>query len=332
MSWSDYHLDHPGFCTPLPVLRGLVSALCERREAVDSGFYSSCTVSSGARAAAYAHQLADTVLLAPGVYSLSPKNTEDDVLFRPVARCSDTNSSYTFMEHFDAELETLVESGAYTDSSGAVYSSLEQLASSAGYSALIAPEGGVMERSLNAGWAVQRRDMLGKLRYVQTEEGYAVETASAGNASGSTPQSAYNNLSGWSVETDSSLSPGLRCSERYYYHSGGYWHLTDAEEITRILPAFHGITAASAGVLIFEAGAPEEYGSGWTCVFDPLGTTISSGVNSFVLSGGVFASWGYGSATIPADASVTENYSRGWEARNVRIIYDYNTTFDFREE
>ena len=65
--------------------------------------------------------------------------------------------------------------------------------------------------------------------------------------------------------------------------------------------------------------------------FDPLGTTVSSGVNSLTLSGGVFASWGCGSAAIPAGSSGTEHL-RGWEARNVQIIYDYNTTFDFREE
>ena len=49
MSWNGYHLDDPLFCTPLPVIRGLVSALCERREAVDSVFHASCT-SSGASA------------------------------------------------------------------------------------------------------------------------------------------------------------------------------------------------------------------------------------------------------------------------------------------
>ena len=49
MSWDDYHLNDPTLCTPLPVMRGLVSALCERREAVDSEFHASC-MSSGASA------------------------------------------------------------------------------------------------------------------------------------------------------------------------------------------------------------------------------------------------------------------------------------------
>ena len=51
MGWVEYHLNDPTFCTPLPVMRGLVSALCERREAVDSEFHASCT-SSGTSAVA----------------------------------------------------------------------------------------------------------------------------------------------------------------------------------------------------------------------------------------------------------------------------------------
>ena len=240
------------------------------------------------------------------------------------------------MEHFDGELTALVSSGAYVDPTGAVYSSLEQLASSAGYSALVPANGGIMERSLNARWAIQRRDMLNKLRYVMTEGGYAVENAVGENGSGSTPQEAYDDTaSGRSATVDSSIAPDLRNTVDYYCHSGGYWHCYSATEITRILPAFDGVPAASAGLMTFSAVAPEADGSpagdSWTETFDPLGTTVSSGVNSLTLSGGIFASWGCGSATIPAGSSGTE-YLRGWEARNVQIIYDYNTTFDFREE
>ena len=338
MSWSDCHLDHPAFCTPLAPLRGLVSAFCERREAVDSDFHASCTASSGARAAVVAAELANTTLCVPGEAFLTPED-ERSVKFRRVAKTAaspDSVESFTFMEHFDGELTALVSSGAYIDSSGAVYSSLEQLASSAGYSALVAPEGGIMRHCLNARWAVQRRDMLKHLRYVLTSGGYAVETAVGENGSGSTPQAAYDDtVSGRSISMDSSAAPDIRNVTDYYRHSGGYWHCFSATEITRILPAFDGVTAASAGVMTFSAVAPEAdgapAGNSWTEVFDPLGTTVSSGVNSFVLSGGSFVSWGCGSASIPAGSSGT-NYLRGWEARNVQIIYDYNTTFDFREE
>ena len=123
MSWSDYHLDHPAFCTPLPVLRGLVSALCERREAVDSDFHGSCIVSSGARDATAAAETANTVLLEPGAAFMPPRD-ERAAVFTPIGKTNDWHSSgYTFMEHFDGELELLVERGAYVDSSGAVYSS-----------------------------------------------------------------------------------------------------------------------------------------------------------------------------------------------------------------
>ena len=193
-----------------------------------------------------------------------------------------------------------------------------------------------MERCLNTRWAIQRRDMLNKLRYLRSEGGYAVEMALGSSGSGSTPQEAYDDTaSGRSTTVDSSAAPDIRNTADYYCHSGGYWHCFSATEITRILPAFDGVPAAPSGVMTFSAVAPEADGTqacdSWTEVFDPLGTTVSSGVNSFVLSGGSFVSWGCGSAVIPAGSSGT-NYLRGWEARNVQIIYDYNTTFDFREE
>jgi len=338
MSWSDYHLDHPAFCTPLPPLRGLVSAFCERKEAVDSDYHRSCTISSGAREELMAAELANTALCVPGETLLVPED-ERSVKFLSIAKKAVSEGSiesFTFMEHFDGELTMLVSSGAYVDSSGAVYSSLEQLASSAGYSALVPAEGSIMDRCLNARWAIQRRDMLNQLRYVLTEGGYAVEKAVGQNGSGSTPQEAYDDTaSGRSSTVDSSIAPDIRNVADYYYHSGGYWHCRSATEITRILPAFDGVPSASAGVMTFSAVAPEAEGApavdSWTETFDPLGTTVSSGVNSLTLSGGSFASWGCGSAAIPGGSSGTE-YLRGWEARNVQIIYDYNTTFDFREE
>jgi len=338
MSWSDYHLDHPALCTPLVPLRGLLSAFCERKEAINPGFHAYCMTSSGAMAAAVAAELANTALCLPGEEFMVPED-ERDVKFRPISTKTITPnnaSSYTFMEHFDRELTALVSSGAYVDQSGAVYSSLEQLASSAGYSALVSPEGGIMGHCLNAGWAVQRRDMLNKLRYAQTSERYIVVYAIGSNGSGSTPQAAYNRTSsGRSITVDSSSAPDIINTVDYYCDSDGKWRCYSASEITRILPSFNGVPETSVGVMKFSAVAPEGYGApagdSWTEVFDPLGTTVSSGANSFVLSGGSFVSWRYGSAEIPAGSSGT-NYLRGWEARNVQIIYDYNTTFDFREE
>ena len=334
MSWSDYHLDQPALCTPFPVLRGLISAFGERKEAVDSSFHSSCTVSSGAREAEAAMEMANTTLLEPGASFQQPRD-ERDASFRIIGKTDEWHSSgFTFMEHFDYEIQRLLNRSAYVDASGSEYHTLEQLASSAGYSALVSPDGSGMRHCLNARWAIQRRDMLCKLRYAQTPGGFAVERASAEFGSGNTPQEAYDSLvaSDWTLSQDSSPAPILRCCEKYYYYDGGgYWTLQDACELTRIVPAFAGVPATSVGVMTFSAAAPDEYGDGWTRIFDPLCTTISSGMNSFVLSGGVFASWGYGSASIPAGSSGTK-YSRGWQARNVRIIYDYNTTFEFREE
>ena len=69
-----------------------------------------------------------------------------------------------------------------------------------------------------------------------------------------------------------------------------------------------------------------------TYVFDPLCTTVSSGGNTLVLSGGVFASWGYGSASgLGGPETAPDSCIRGWQARNVRVIYDYESNFNFKQ-
>jgi len=334
--WATYNLVDPHLAPPLPVMRGLVSALCERREAIDSQFHSSCIASSAEKV--YEKAWADVIL---GYTSLSPESTANDVMLRPVKQnYVGGESQWNPMEFFDVELETLVESGRFVDASsgGEPYSSLEQLASSAGYSALIQPETDKMRNALNARWAIQRRDMLKKLRYVYTEGNFAVEYRIAGNTtSPDSPQAAYNALSGWT--TSSSFGYGPDCSEDYYYHQDGYWHFYQAAELVKIKPNFDVIGGsnyrdyvlpATEGIMTFEAGPIEAYGGGYENVFSPLCTTVSSGANTFVLSNGVFASWGYGSASALPATSQTQ-YMVGWEADNVQIIYDYNSVFNFKE-
>ena len=69
-----------------------------------------------------------------------------------------------------------------------------------------------------------------------------------------------------------------------------------------------------------------------TYVFDPLCTTVSSGANTLVLSSGVFASWRYGSASgLGGPDTVPGSYIRGWQARNVKVIYDYESNFEFKQ-
>jgi hypothetical protein len=101
-----------------------VSAFCERKEAVDSDFHRSCTVSSGAREKMVAAELANTALCVPGEAFLVPED-ERSVKFLPIGKNAVSEGSvesFTFMEHFDGELTALISSGAYVDRTGAAYS------------------------------------------------------------------------------------------------------------------------------------------------------------------------------------------------------------------
>ena len=108
-----------------------------------------------------------------------------------------------------------------------------------------------------------------------------------------------------------------------------------------LTPEHHGCPAASGGKIVFDAvdlrerdedGNPEEDEYN-TYIFDPLCTTVSSGANALPLSNGVFASWGYGAASgIGGSDTVPGDYIRGWQAQNIKIIYDYETNFNFKQE
>ena len=129
MSWSDYHLTDPFFCTPLPVMRGLVSAACERREALDSAFHASC-VSSGASA------VAESVLTG-----MLCRSAAAEIPFRRIEKEAPSFVPYdigvsryfSFMHMFDAFLRETLEGGGqrnFTDSAGnRTYDSLNSIAS-----------------------------------------------------------------------------------------------------------------------------------------------------------------------------------------------------------
>ena len=53
---------------------------------------------------------------------------------------------------------------------------------------------------------------------------------------------------------------------------------------------------------------------------------------ALVLSGGVFASWGYGSASgLGGTDAAPDSCIRGWQALNVRVIYDYEPNYNFKQ-
>ena len=362
MSWNDYHLNSPYFCTPLPVMRGLVSAACERREAIDAEFHASC-VSSGA--SAVAESVLAEMLLCSSAGGIPFKSIRKAYLnFAPYA--NGFSSCYSFMHMFDAFLcETLGEfegpggygHHAFTNSAGTgAYGSQEALASAL-QETLIAPHSfdssaadadGDFRVVLNAAWASQRTRMLKMLRYVGVENGgFAMRRADTdGLAYGPTPQSAYDAVPAWTV---SEIAFGgwwtpLACRAEYHYNAWDVpeerWAFNSASEITLITPLFDGCPETSAARLGFDAvDLRERDGEGTiieestdTFVFDPLCAGVSSGANTLILSGGSFASWGCGSASaFGGPDTPAGRYVRGWQAQNVRIIYDYESFFNFKQ-
>lgn len=362
MSWNDYHLNSPFFCTPLPVMRGLVSAACERREAVDAEFHASC-VSSGASAVAET-RLAE-MLFCSSAGEIPFKEIRKEYLsFAPYG--NGVSGYYSFMHMFDAFLgETLAGGGefagygyrTFTDSTGSrTYDSQEGLASAL-CEPLIAPHSFDSSAAnadcdfhvvLNASWASQRTRMLKMLRYVDVSRGgFAIRRADIGRiAYGPTPQSAYDAISSWTFSETvfTGWENPLDCRVEYQYNAWDIpeerWAFDFASEITRITPVFDGCLETASGRLSFDADDLRERdkeghiveNTSETIVFDPLCTGVSSGANTLLLSNGCFASRGYGSASAFGGPETSAGrYVRGWQARNVKVVYDYESTFNFKQ-
>lgn len=360
MSWDDYHLNEPSFCTPLPVMRGLVSALCERREVVDSDFHESCMTSG--TSAVIENQLAH-MLTGKWYDEADPQ----EIPFREIRRESAYDElmgfsrRLSFMHIFDAVLVHTLEphdSRQFSDSSGnTVYGTIGDLASALsenlivpqtvpeGHSSGTVPTDGTLQVCLNAAWASQRARMLRLLRYVNVNSGgYAMRQAvspDSYHAFGASPQEAYDAIPYWTF--DEQADPP-ECRLEYLYTSVSdpdeRWSIHSAWEPLSITPEYQGCPVTSNGTFRFDAvdprqrdenGNPTGNGSG-TYLFDPMCTTVSSGANTLVLSSGVFASWGYGTATsIGGPDTAPGNYIRGWQALNVKVIYDYESYFNFRQ-
>ena len=164
---------------------------------------------------------------------------------------------------------------------------------------------------------------------------------------GATPQSAYNAIQSRTISDTvfAGWENPLECRVEYHHNEWDEpeerWAIDSAWETARITPLFDGCPPTSAGRLCFDAvdlrerdesGGIVESGSG-TYVFDPLCANISSGANTLVLSGGSFASWGYGTASALGGQDTPHGqYIRGWQARNVKVIYDYESIFNFKQE
>lgn len=369
--WDDYHLNDPAFCTPLPVMRGLVSALCERREAVDSEFHASCT-SSGVSAVVenrLAHILGGEWYDDADLREIPFRKIRKEYAYDEIWGCE---RNLSFMHVFDAFLIHTLEAHSevmgygtrqFTDSAGStVYGSPEDLASALS-ERLIAPDtvpagsssgavdaDGTLQVCLNAAWAAQRMRMLKLLRRVRVVSGgFTMRYAAAPgdlHSYGASPQDAYDAIPSWSLADTGFAGWETPMGCRVEYRYTGFdapderWTIHSAREIAQIVPDHRGCLAASAGFLRFgavdlrerdETGTPQEDGIN-TYVFDPLCTSVSSGANTLPLSSGVFASWGYGTASaVGGSGTAPGDYIRGWQAQNVEVVYDYESNFNFKQ-
>ena len=371
MNWDDYCLNDPTLSTPLPVMRGLVYALCERLEAVDSEFHAICT-SSGT--SAVAEQCLAHILCGESYEYADPREIPFRSIGKEYARDGIWGGyrNLSFMHLFDTLLEYTAagrsgimgyEVRQFTDSRGnPIYGSVRNLASALS-EPLIAPRSFTRINSfgtvatddafqicLNAAWAAQRARMLKLLRYVSvTSGGFMMQCAVSPadlDCFGASPQEAYDLVTSRTISDIrfAGWETSVECRAAYVYV--GFeaperrWMVRSTWELSQILPDHQDCLTTSVGTLEFDAvdlrqrdenEEPIEDGS-FTYVFDPLGAAISSGTTTLALSSGVFASWGYGTASgIGGSDTAPGDYIRGWQARNIKVIYDYESTFNFKQ-
>lgn len=335
MGWNDYSLKDPTFCQPLRVMRGLVSALVERRFPVMSGVYSSA-INSGS---AYYTSALNRMLNGQAYI---------DYPFRRVARVGTHSANVgIFAYEMDYQIDELLGGDMqYCDSNGVVISSVADLAQMATGSALISTSR--FERCLDVKWAKQRQKMLEFLHFTTTDSGNLwIEKRDNDNTrSGSTVQDAYNALpaSNWDKHTSRyTWTPYRAAIVNYYRNSWDTdYYIYSAFETTCLSCTYGGIMMPQNGELRFDAVAPSGWG-GTSSKFHPLNTvgtkTIVSGANVLqlenVISSGsytnaVFASWGHGSANFSGESCAQgEDIIAGWQMQNVKIIYDYDSVFEF---
>jgi len=338
MGWDTYSLKDPMFCQPLHVMRGLVSALVERRFPVVSGAYSSA-INSGS--AYYTSAL--NRMLNGQAYIEYP--------FKRVARVGTHSANVgIFAYEMDYQIDELLNYGnmQYCDSNGFVISSVADLAQMATGSALISTSR--FERCLDVEWAKQRQKMLEFLHFTTTDSGglWIDKDENDNTRSGATVQSAYNDLpaNGWSSRTHryTDIAPERAAIVNYYRNSWDTdYYIYSAYETTCLSCTYGGgILMPQNGELRFDAVAPSGWG-GTSSKFHPLNNTgtktIVSGANVLqletVISSGnyasaVFGSWGHGNANLGAESCAQgEDIIAGWQMQNVKIIYDYDSVFEF---
>ena len=370
MGGDVFHPDAGAFCEPLVMLRGLVSALSERQAVLDTEFHASCTSSgtSAVVEKRLAHIIEGGWDDDGDPREIPFRQIRKEYSYDEILGASRNLSFMHLFDAILTRLLTgySVPVGLgvrrFTDSGGnAIFSSLESLASALSEN-LIAPGTIPVENAsgtitadrtfqlcLNNAWAAQRARMLKLLRHVSvTSGGFIMRYAYSPDnerSYGASPQDAYGAIRYWTHDDVRFAGWQTPLEFRVEYRYVGFgdpderWSLHSATELELITPDHQGCPEASAGILRFDAvDLRERDGNGDPVedevniyLFDPFGMPVSSGENMLVLSSGIFASGEYGTASGLGGADTAPDcYIRGWQAQNVKVIYDYESYFNFK--
>lgn len=347
--WDDYFKGKPVLCTPLAPMKAIASALAERYGAL----YRYAQYSEYTNPDNVLYQILHNY---DGDYNDTVMTDVEDIQVYG----GDSYSFYTFTDEY---IENLIKndlSYCYTKPDGTLYTSLNDLAISATGSSLI--KAGYYDGSsytftnlLDADWLQQRMNMINALVYVtydciESETGCKItyhnnDAGSYEDREGNTKQQAYNNHLAWyksggyspdvASRFDSDLEDRVRIQ---YFSDTNKFYVENFCEITKIEPNLSpdsSIVVPSNTKLIISAGLPEPYDSASypnVIQFNSMCCGgISSGVNELPLNNGVFASWGYGTATLNNTQNPVNGtyYIEGWSVKNAKVICDYSTEFEF---
>lgn len=198
MSWKnttagkEFDLDDPHFTTPMSVISGLASGLCERKAAVDPT-YSAANWNTTNKKSQTVSRMADNIAITHVVGGTVTYGTSAAQFVQPESWGQGTPvESKTYLDYFDNELMNVAN--MYVDSGGVAYNGFDELADAAsaradsdttvshydgyvvGTTATSGGSGvtgdadrpsyvGEFTPMFRADWAVERRDMLEELMW-----------------------------------------------------------------------------------------------------------------------------------------------------------------------
>lgn len=205
MSWKnttagkEFDLDDPHFTTPMSVISGLASGLCERKAAADLT-YSAANWNTTNKKSQTVSRMADNIAITQVVGGTATYGTSAAQFVQPESWGQGTPAEpKTYLDYFDNELMNVAN--MYVDSGGVAYDGFDGLAVAAsaradsdttvshydgyivgttatsGGSGVVGDAGrpayvGNFTPMFRADWAVERRDMLEELIYTKDTETY----------------------------------------------------------------------------------------------------------------------------------------------------------------